>query len=217
MKNKLGSKNELGVKNEFGMNHDRSVALYRFLSVLYPKSFRDEYHEDLVATFSEQLRDQQAARVWVSAISDLVTSIPIQHLEARMNRPTPQTVAVVATVATVAALVLGVVAGSSPIVGVFLLIAIVSLVIATLAWKAARPISRAGVRVANRWRTVLILGVALLAVVLVVINVPPYNEKELPEAGWVLMMTSLVTSVGLITVGLTMGIAQRSSRHTKAG
>ena len=70
---------------------------------------------------------------------------------------------------------------------------------------------------ANRWRTFLILGVALLALVLVVINVRPYNDKELPEAGWVLMMTSLVTSVGLIVVGLTMGIAQRSSRHTKTG
>lgn len=223
MKNKLGSKNEIGVKGEFGMKdefgkkHDRSVAVYRFLSVLYPKSFRDEYREDLVATFSEQLRDERAGRVWVSAIRDLLTSIPIQHLEARMNRPTPQTVAVVATVSTVAALVLGIVAGTSPIVGVFLLIAIVSLVIATLAWKAARPIGRDGERVANRWRTFLILGVALLTLVLVVINVPLYNDKELPEAGWVLMMTSLVTSVGLIVVGLTMGIAQRSSRHTKTG
>jgi lysylphosphatidylglycerol synthetase-like protein (DUF2156 family) len=215
--NELGEMNELGAKNELGPKNSRSVAAYRFLSVLYPKSFRDEYREDLIATFSEQLRDERATRVWVSAIRDLVVSVPSQHLEARMNRPSPQTVAVIATVATVAALVLGVVAGTGPVVGVFLLIALVSLVVATWAWKAARPIGRAGVHVANRWRAVLILGVALLAAVLLVINVPPYNDRELPEAGWVLMMLSLVSSVGLIVVGLTMGIADRSNRHTKIG
>jgi hypothetical protein len=46
--------------------------------------------------------------------------------------------------------------------------------------------------------------------------VPPYSNRELPEAGWVLMMLSLVTSVALITVGLTMGIARRMNRHTPA-
>lgn len=81
------------------------------------------------------------------------------------------------------------------------------------AWKAARPLT-GGLSVTNRWRTILIIGVALLAAVLVIINVPPYNNRELPEAGWLLMMLSLVTSVGLIKVGLTMGIARRSNHHT---
>ena len=195
------------------MNDERSVALYRRLSALYPKSFRREYGDDLDAMFAEQLREDGAARVWLSAIHDLVVSVPTQHLEARMNRPAPQTVAVIATFATVAALVLAVVAGTGPVVGVFLLIAVVALVVATLGWKAARPTSRAGVSVANRWRTVLIFGVTLLTAAIVVINVPPYNDKELPEAGWALLMMALVTSVGLITVGLTMGIASRSARH----
>lgn len=130
-----------------------------------------------------------------------------------MDRPAPQTVAVIATVATVAALVLAVVAGTGPVVGVFLLVAVVALVVATLSWKAARPTGGAGVSVANRWRTILIVGIGLLTAVIVVINVPPYNDRELPGAGWALMMTSLVMSVGLITVGLTMGIARRSARH----
>ena len=87
--------------------------------------------------------------------------------------------------------------------------------------KAVEPLSfvrrgSGGVSVTNRWRTILIIGVALLAAVLVVINVPPYNDRELPEAGWLLMMLSLVTSVGLITVGLTMGIAHRLNRHSTA-
>ena len=195
------------------MNDERSVALYRRLSALYPKSFRREYGDDLDAMFAEQLREDGVARVWLSAIHDLVVSVPTQHLEARMNRPAPQTVAVIATFATVAALVLAVAAGTGPIVGVFLLIAVVALVVATLGWKATRPMSRAGGSVSNRWRTILFVGVALLAAVLLVINVPPYNDRELPGVGWALMMFSLVTGVGLITVGLTMGLARRSARH----
>lgn len=196
------------------MNAQRSVALYRQLTRLYPKSFRAEHGADLITTFSQQLGDDGAARVWRQTIRDLVVSIPSQHVEARMNRPAAQTIAVIATVGTVAALVLAAVAGTGPIVGVFLVIAIVALVVATLSWKAARPASRAGVSVANRWRMILIVGIGLLAAVIVVINVPPYNDRELPGAGWALMMMSLVTSIGLITVGLTMGIARRSARHT---
>ena len=33
------------------MNTQRSINLYRSLSALYPKSFRDEYGDNLVATF----------------------------------------------------------------------------------------------------------------------------------------------------------------------
>ena len=196
------------------MNAQRSVSVYRHLSALYPKTFRTEYGDDLVAMVAEQLRDERATRVWLSTIRDLVVTVPSQHLEAKMNRPAPQTVAMIAAGVTVAALVLAVVAGTGPVVGVFLLAAVAALVVATLAWKAARPADRNGVGLASRWRTLLVVGVALLTAVIVVINVPPYNDRDLPGAGWALMMLSLVTSVALITIGLTMGIARRSSRHT---
>ena len=196
------------------MTARRSTALYRHLSALYPRSFRDEYGEDLVATFTEQLADDGATRVWWSTFRDLVVSVPFQYLEARMNRrPSPQTAAEISTGVTVAAVVLALVAGTGPVVGVFLLAAVAALVVATLAWKAARPV---GLNGANRWRTMLVVGAALLAAVLVVINVPPYNGKDLPGPGWALMMLSLVSSVALIVVGLTMGIAGRSAQHTTA-
>ncbi len=196
------------------MNPQRSIAAYRRLSALYPKSFRDEYGEDLVATFTEQLSNDSSIRVWLSTIRDLFATVPSQHVEARMNRPTPQTVAVISTGVVVGALVLAVVAGTGPVVGVFLVAGLAALVVATLAWRAARPADRSG---ANRWRTVLIVGVALLTAVIVVINVPPYNDRELPEAAWALMMLSLVCGVVLITIGLTMGIARLSTRHATTG
>ena len=195
------------------MSAHRSTAAYRHLSALYPRSFRDEYGEDLVATFTEQLADDGATRVWLSTLRDLVVTVPSQHLEARMKRLAPQTVAGIATEATVASVVLALVAGTGLVVGVFLLAAVAALVVATMAWKAALTVGPSGVDPAGRWRTLLIVGVALLATVMVVINVPPYNNKELPEAGWLLMMLLLVGSVALITVGLTRGIACRSSRH----
>lgn len=196
------------------MNARREIAYYRCLTALYPKSFRNEYRDDLVATFAEQLRDEGAGRAWLSTLRDLTVTVPSQHLEAHMNRPSPQTVAVIATSVTVAALIAAIISGTGPVVGVFLLIAVASLVIATLAWKAARPAASNGANVANRWRPILAVGVALLAAVIVTINVPPYNNKDLPEPGWALMMVSLVAGVALITVGLTMAIARRPLRHT---
>lgn len=198
------------------MNTERSIEAYRLLSALYPKSFRDAYGDDLVATFTEQLRDDRATVVWLLAIRDLVVTLPSQHLEARMHRPAPQTVAMIATAFTVAALMLAFAAGTGPVVGVFLLATIAGLIVSTLAWKAARPAGHDAAMKENRWRTFLAIGLVLFTSVIVVINVPPYNDKELPEAGWAAMMLTLITSVVLITVGLTMGIAKRSARNTNA-
>lgn len=195
------------------MSEPRSVNLYRHLSKLYPRSFRDEYGQDLVATFTEQLRSETSGRVWRSTIRDLAVTLPTQHLEVHMNRPSSRTVAMIASSVTVASLGIAITTGTGADTAVFLLIAIAALVVATLAWKAARPADQNGSTIVNRWRTLLLSGVALLATVIVVINVPPYNDRDLPSAGWALLMLSLVTSIALITVGLTMGIARRSTRH----
>lgn len=195
------------------MNHARSIALYRRVSSLYPKAFRAEYGDDLVATFAEQLRDGAAGRVWLSTVRDLVVTVPTQHLEARMKRPNPRTVAMIATATTLAALILAVVAGTGPVVGVFLLAAVIALSVATLSWRAARSADHSATAGQSRWRTLLIGGIALVAVVIVVINVPPYNDRELPEAGWALMMLSLLTGVALITVGATLGLSRRANSH----
>lgn len=196
------------------MNARREIAYYRRLTSLYPKSFRDEYRNDLVATFAEQLRDEGAARTWLSTLRDLTVTVPSQHLETHMNRPSAQTVAVIASSVTAAALIAALISGTGPVVGVFLLIAVASLVVATLGWKAARPAAPNDAKVANRWRPILAVGVALLVAAIVTINVPPYNNKDLPEPGWAVMMIALVTGVALITVGLTMAIARRPLRQT---
>lgn len=195
------------------MNHARSITLYRRLSSMYPKAFRAEYGDDLVATFTEQLRDESAARVWWSTVRDLVVTVPSQHLEARMKRPHPRTVAMIATATTVAAFALAVVAGTGPVVGVFLLATVAALSVATLSWRAARSAEQQASSAQGRWRTLLVCGVALVAAAIVTINVPPYNDKELPEAGWALLMLSLLTGVALITVGASLRLSRRANSH----
>lgn len=196
------------------MSHRVSLAIYRRLSTLYPKAFRAEYGDDLIATFAEQLDGEHGGRVWVTTIRDLVVTVPQQHLEARMRRPEPHTVAAIASCVTVAALVTAFITGTGPPVPFFLMIAVIAGIVATQAWKSARP---AGPNpTTRRWRQLLAGGVALLTTVIVAMNVPAVNDRELGGAGWVLMMLSLVTAVVLITVGLTLGIAHRSSRATTA-
>ena len=197
------------------MSTQRSIDAYRQISKLYPKAFRDEYGEDLVATFAAQLGDTSAIRVWRSTIHDLVVTVPVEHLEVHMNRPNPHTVAVIASSVSVASLVVATTTGTGADTGIFLLVAVLALVVATLAWRAARPATTER-SFAEHWRAMLIVGVALLAAVLTIVNVPPYNSRDMPGAGWALMMLSLVISIALITVGLTTGVARRTTRRVAA-
>ena len=162
-----------------------------------------------MALFAEQLREEGATRVWLRTTRDLIVTVPAQHLEAKMHRPAARTVTVIATGFTSAAFVLAVIAGTGPVVGVFLLATLVGLVVATVAWRAARPVQTSG---AGRWRPILATGIVLLAGAIVVVNVPPYRDEDLPEFGWVLMMLSTVTGIALITIGLTLAVTQRIAR-----
>ena len=133
-----------------------------------------------------------------------------------MNRPNPHTVAVIASGTSAASLVVSATTGTGADTGVFLLVAVLALIVATLAWRASRAATAIGTPAAEHWRAILIVGVVLFAAVLTVINIPPYNERDMPGAGWALMMLSLVTSIALITVGLTMGIARQTTRRVAA-
>ena len=198
------------------MNGQRSVALYRRLAGLYPKQFREEYRGDLVALFAEQLREEGATRVWLRTTRDLIVTVPAQHLEAKMRRPSAHTVAVIATCFTLTAFVLAIVAGTGPVVGVFLLATVVGLAVATAAWRASRPVEGLEGAFSRRWHVVLAVGAVLLAGVIVFVNSPPYDDGEVPEAAWALMMLTTVTSVVLITIGLTLGITKRVTRRARA-
>ena len=70
------------------MSYARQLTIYRALTALYPRSFRDDYREDLAVLFSHQISDEPSVGVWARTIRDLAVTVPTHHLEAHMHRPT---------------------------------------------------------------------------------------------------------------------------------
>jgi hypothetical protein len=75
----------------------RHVRVYRRLVRLFPTRFREEYGDEMVRLFADQLRDARASGtsravvgLWARSAMDLLMTAPGQHL--REERPVPQTV-----------------------------------------------------------------------------------------------------------------------------
>lgn len=167
---------------------------YRLLLHLYPRSFRNEYGDDMVALLRHQLRDEHVARVAARTAVDLALTIPARHLEVRMSG-TPTTVLVVLFAAVGAALT--VFGGPVGLAGGLVLVAL-----AVVTWRRSRPVVEAG---AGRWWKLLLAGAALLSTVVVVTTI----TGELPSGGWYVAMASLLASFGLMGTGIVLGIAGR--------
>lgn len=171
------------------------MKLYRLLLRLYPRSFRDEYGDDMVALVRRQLRDENQARVAARTALDLAITIPARHLEARMNR-TPTTLLVLTFVAVGAAL--AVLGGPAGLLGGVALFAL-----AVVTWRRNRPI----VQMADgRWWKLVLAGVLGLVALILVTTI----TGELPQGGWYIAMVTMLTSFALITAGVLLRIAARS-------
>src|SRR5688500_18194733 len=99
---------------------------------LYPRHFRRDYADDMVALFEEQLRDESAPRVIGRALLDLVITVPIRHLEAHMHRSATTPLVVTFAAVAAAAAVFGGPVGVAVAVGLLLL--------AVLTWRRSRPV-----------------------------------------------------------------------------
>ena len=170
------------------------MRIYRTLIRLYPRRFRLEYGDDMVALFENQLRDERAPRVVARAVLDLLVSIPTRHLEAHMPRSTPT--ALVITFAAVAA-ALAIYGGLFGLVGAFWL-----LLLAGLLWRRNRPVVAAGD--GRSWK-LLLAGAGLLGTLVVVTTI----TGELPDGAWFVAMATMLTAFGLIAAGVVLGIGAR--------
>lgn len=167
---------------------------YRLALHLYPRAFRREYGDDMVALFESQRRDEGTLRVVGRTAVDLVSTIPTRHLEAHMSRPSP-TIAVVVLAAL--GVLLAVVGGTSGV-----LAAAVTFVVGVLVWSRNRPVATPA---GGRWWKLLLSGLGLLAALIVVTTA----TGELPEGGWFVAMFTLLLSLLLIAGGLVLGAASR--------
>ena len=75
------------------------MRVYRTLLVLYPRSFRHAYGEDMVAVFEEMRRDRSPAALWWRVLIDAFSSVIIQRLETPMSKNSMLRPAVLAGVA----------------------------------------------------------------------------------------------------------------------
>jgi hypothetical protein len=170
------------------------VRIYRALLHLYPRQFRREFGDDMVALIEDQLRDESSPRVVGRTVLDLVLTVPARHLEVHMNR-TSATALIVTFVAVGAGLVIL----GGPI---GLAAALAAFALAAVTWRRTRPVVAVD---SGRWWKLLLSGVILLATVVVVTTI----TGELHNGTWYIAMASLLTALGLMGAGIVLGIAGR--------
>jgi hypothetical protein len=167
---------------------------YRAALRLYPRAFRREYGDDMVALLQEQLREENAARVTGRAVLDLLTSVPLSHWEAHVSRSSNTALTVVLVAIGAVLFIVG-----QPL-GLFA--ALAAFATAILLWRRGRPIA---VDATGRWWKVLLGGITLLTTLIVVTTI----TGELPEGAWFVAMVTLLTSVLMIVSGIVLGITAR--------
>ena len=170
------------------------MRLYRFLLWLYPRQFRREYADDMVAMLMEQVRAERTLRVVGRTALDLILTIPIRHMEVLM--PTSSATPLIITLVTVAA-ALVVFGGAVGLTGALSLIAVAGLV-----WHRHRPVVA---RSDTRWWKLLFGGLLLLGTWSVV----TISTGELPNGGWYVAMATLFIALALIGAGVVLGVATR--------
>lgn len=189
------------------------IAVYRRLTALYPRRFRDEYRTDLVALFSQQLEDDGPSRVWLRTARDIAVTIPAQHLEAHVHRPSHNLVTAASSVVAIAAALLAITIGTAASL-VLVVVALWSGAIAMWSWKATRPL-RVANNVDSAWWKFLAGGAALVIVTFSAMAVPWPNSIDLGDNAYWLIVISVMTGIALGTIGVLLGIGALIHRkHT---
>jgi hypothetical protein len=191
------------------MNSRRHVALYRNLSRFYPQAFRHEYGEDLLTAFALQLSELGAVRCWTRTTRDLVKTIPTLQMEEHMKTPKhlPAACIAVAVGTTMAAALIG----TSLYGAVLLVVAILAAALGALARTTARPVL--ALERSSSWKPYLAIGIPLLAILIVLMNLPANKDQELSSVGWFVLMSCLMLGFTLVVVGLVLGAAALTRRH----
>lgn len=182
------------------------IAVYRAAQRLYPRRFRAEYGDDMLALLREQLRDEPRWRVCGRAVIDLAVSVLIQHVEVHMSRSRTSLFVLVATVVAATA-------AFSFVEGLLgLTIAFLGVTLAILIWRRERP-ARERQAVVAKWWMFLAGGAGSLAIVISAATA----SGELSEPAWVVVMLGMLGGVVLVGAGLVLGIVRLVDRRTSPG
>ena len=194
------------------------VAVYGRLTALYPRSFRDDYRADLVALFAQQLRDEPPGRVWFRALRDLAVTVPTQHLEAHMIRPSPHIVTLAFGVVAGNMALLAVIAGTAPVMPIFAALALVAGAMAYWSWQSSRVLGP--VDGGRLWWKLIMAGATLAALTFVAMAIPWREAVDLGDNAYWLVLFAFLASLTLAATGLLLGlgtwIQRRRTRHAGA-
>lgn len=67
------------------MSHESAHRMYRALTWLYPRDFRNHYRDDLVQSFTDLTRESGPGRAWVRTTLDLIVTVPRYRMETLMK------------------------------------------------------------------------------------------------------------------------------------
>ena len=188
------------------MSSDTHTSGYRRLLWLYPRSFRDEYGDDMIELFVAQRRNESAARVWVRAAVDLTIAVPTQHLEVHMHRPPTRSVQLIYSSVCAAGALVAIIAGSPTVLVVGSVIALIAGVCAVIAGHSSRSVRVRHTSGHAWWRFLTGGGVLLGAIAITTTATGP-----VPDAFWLPTMIGIVVALGLLATGLILAISRLTS------
>jgi len=170
----------------------RHASLYRRLLVGYPAAFRRDYAEEMTGLFEDLLADARRSgerfaglRLWIWAITDLITTATHERMEDAMNNHP-----VVTRILLVAVPVAGL-AGLG-IVGPALAVSVLALGVALLALRWSSLGSALRVSGRGRWWVAPLVGLALVGA--------SFGVTQLPGRGdYIWGLASLLFLVGAAT------------------
>ena len=196
------------------MSNDRQLTIYRALTGLYPRSFRDDYREDLAVLFSHQINDGSPVGVWARTIRDLAITVPAHHLEARMHRPPTPVLVGMCAVATASALALALLLGTGgPAVSITcLMVAVISATLGVSAWRAQRPVHENAPLDALWWKF-LVGGAILVAATFAGMAIPWPDWIDLGDNAYWLIVITMMSGFMLAALGVLLGIANLVRHH----
>lgn len=178
--------------------------VYRSLTLLYPKDFRDRYRDDLIQHHGDLFSDRGAAAAWARTGLDLLITIPRYRLESTMDNDHANTVLYLMILA------FGIVGAATFIAGIS--VGAVLLALALIVAIAQRsPIARSLRNPGPRQRNRRLLAALILAAFAMGVLAIAFNDDEWGDTGAIVyniaFLSFAIGSIGFLVAGLL------TSRH----
>jgi hypothetical protein len=196
------------------MNPPAPLRVYRGLLWLYPAQFRNDYGDDMVFMFAEQLRDESPVRVWTRGVVDLAIAVPTNHLEAHMHRSAHSLVPALLAGASLTAVIAGLIVGSSlprPVLIGLIVFAFATGWLAVTALRRTRPIATERPASAHWWKFLIGGATALTAFAAITTSTGAVSDPW-----WLPMMGVLLCAIATLGVGVVLGIVRLVEQHPRA-